>query len=243
VELGRWSPAPDDVAHLVALYDQEIRTFDDRLGEILDGLARRGLADSTLVVVTSDHGEEFLDHGSVFHGYTLYEEQLRVPLVLRDPRGPGGLRIEATTRHVDLLPTLLDLLGVEAPPGLQGTSLVPLLGGGDAPPSEPSVFAEASVHGTRVVKLRSLSRGGWKLIESDLPARSYQLYRVARDPHEQRELSAKRPRVLQEMQDELRHFSGELPVAEGVSAVLSEEERELLGSLGYLPQASPPESP
>jgi arylsulfatase A-like enzyme len=240
VELGRWSPAPADLAHLVALYDQEIRTFDDRLGEVLDELERRGLADSTLVVVTSDHGEEFLEHGSVFHGYTLYEEQLRVPLVLRDPRRRGGVRVETITRHVDLLPTLLDLLGVETPAGLQGASLVPLLEGAGAPHSEPAVFAEVSVHGTRIVKLRSLSRGGWKLVESDLPERGHQLYRVARDPREQRDLSAQRARVLEQMRDELRRFSRELPVAEGASLVLSEEEREQLRSLGYLP---PQESP
>ena len=107
-----------------ALYDGGVRSFDRRLGELLDFLDARGLDESTLVVLTSDHGEQLGEEGRPspygdgfynVHGHTLYEEMIRVPLIVRRPGSREGRRIHAVTASIDVLPTILELVGVEIP--------------------------------------------------------------------------------------------------------------------------------
>lgn len=231
---GSFVVEPRDVAQIKALYDQEIRFFGERFGELLDSLDARALLDDTIIVLTSDHGEELLDHGSALHGYTLYEEQLRVPLVVFDPRVRGSRRVETVTRHVDLLPTLLELMDVPASVPFQGRSLVPLLTGraerGEAPP----VFAQASLNAVKTVKSRSLMVDGWKFIENELPQVGDELYHMARDPGEYNNLAEDRPAMAAKMRQMLRSFVHSLPVARGGIVALTEEEKEQLRSLGYL---------
>ena len=106
------------------LYDGEIRQTDLALGRLLRELDRRGLTGGTLTVVTSDHGEEFQDHGRMGHGQSLYEEVVRVPLVFHAPGAvTAGLR-GGTASLMDILPTALEILGFEPPKGLDGSSLV-----------------------------------------------------------------------------------------------------------------------
>jgi arylsulfatase A-like enzyme len=230
---GKLAVEPADVERLRILYDQEIRYLDDRLAELLDGLAAAGHADDTILVFVSDHGEEFLEHGSALHGYTLYDEQLRVPLLIRDPRRPAGRRIEAATRQVDVLPTVLELLGIEHEGGLQGRSLVPLF---DAEPTAPPppLFAEASLRAVKTVKLRSLTWDGWKLIEHRLPRPGVELYHLADDPGEQRDLADAEPERARAMRDQLRAFADSLPEGQPGRVTLSAEEAERLRELGYL---------
>ncbi len=230
---GKLAVEAADVERLRTLYDQEIRHLDDRLAELLAGLEAAGHADDTVLVFVSDHGEEFLEHGSALHGYTLYDEQLRVPLLIRDPRRGAGRRIETPTRQVDVLPTLLELLGIDPAPGLQGRSLVPLFDAEpDAPP--PPLFAEASLRAVRTVKLRSLTWDGWKLIENRLPRPSVELYHLETDPGEQRDLSSAEPERARAMRDQLRAFAESLPEGQPGRVTLSAEEAERLRELGYL---------
>src|SRR4051812_46904672 len=119
----RASVSEADLAHLLALYDGEIRYADTEVGRVLDHLAARGLDRSTLVVITSDHGEEFLDHGSWEHQKTLYEEVVRVPLALRGP-GVGARREHAQVSLADVAPTILAFAGVTAPASMAGRSLL-----------------------------------------------------------------------------------------------------------------------
>jgi arylsulfatase A-like enzyme len=108
-------------------YAGEVRYTDSELGRVLAGLAALGELDRTLVVITSDHGEEFWEHGWKAHDESLYDEVLRVPLIMRAPGlVPAGLRIATQVSLVDLAPTVLELLGVPAPAAMQGRSLVPL---------------------------------------------------------------------------------------------------------------------
>src|SRR4030095_5313583 len=104
-----------------------------------EGRRERALPERLLVPFTSDHGEEFLEHGAMFHGQSVYGELTRVPLVLWGPgRVPAGAVVEETVESVDIMPTLLELAGLAPPPGVQGRSLVPLLAasrGGTAPTS------------------------------------------------------------------------------------------------------------
>src|SRR4030095_9960077 len=116
-----WSRAlplsADEIAHLRGRYRREVAAWDTALGALLDRLTNAGLLDRTVVVVTADHGEEFQEHGRLTHGSHLYEETVRVPLVLRGPGVAPGRR-EELAQGIDVFPTLARLLGVPPPPGL-----------------------------------------------------------------------------------------------------------------------------
>ncbi|HEV8581913.1 MAG TPA: sulfatase [Thermoanaerobaculia bacterium] len=128
-------------AHRIALYDGALRFIDEEIRRLYRRLEQAGLAKQTLVVITSDHGEEFWDHAlaerasghdprgiwGVGHGHSMYEELLRVPLILRGPGVAESRRLTCPVRHVDVMPTVLDLLGLAGGPGLRGRSLVPML--------------------------------------------------------------------------------------------------------------------
>ena len=100
--------------------------MDVEIGRLLQTLRRLGLDESTLMVFLSDHGEEFLEHGRMFHGQSVYGELTRVPLIVRWPAGLGGRVVDEVVQSIDVMPTLLALGGIE-PPGVQGQSLTPLL--------------------------------------------------------------------------------------------------------------------
>ena len=113
---------------LEGLYDGEIAFTDHQFGRLMKELKRLELYDSTLIIVLSDHGEEFYDHDLLGHGDTLYMEQLRIPLIVKIPgsRDKGG-RVNQLARQVDILPTVLDTLGLKGPLTAEGRSLLPLL--------------------------------------------------------------------------------------------------------------------
>jgi len=151
----------DERAELVRLYEAEVRYVDRQVGRLLGEFERLGLADDTIVVVLSDHGEEFWDHGGIEHGHTLYDELVRVPLVLRGPALPQGARVSGLVRLIDVAPTLLDLLGLPALQGVQGTSLLSRLRGERAEPlvavSESLLFADDAT-GVRTDELKYIRR-------------------------------------------------------------------------------------
>jgi arylsulfatase A-like enzyme len=178
-----------DLRHLVDLYDEEIAHFDARLGELLAGLTAAGHAESTIVVVTSDHGEELLDHGHLGHCRALaWDTVLRVPLVVRWPGGPRGVTRRAPVSTLDLFPTLLDLAGLPVPPGLSGRSLRPTL------ETDRAVRRHrfAAQGPTRVV-----ADGRFKLVH-DLATGASALYDLAADPAERRDVAALHPALVAE---------------------------------------------
>lgn len=119
--------APEDLEQVLALYDGEIRYTDHHLGRVINALRLFGLLEQTLVVVTADHGEEFMEHGSLEgHAWTMYEEVIRVPLIMRFPDGLGGGRVvEHQVRNIDIMPTILDWLQLGGSPAVEGASLLP----------------------------------------------------------------------------------------------------------------------
>jgi arylsulfatase A-like enzyme len=132
---GTRPPTSRDLQRIVALYDGEIHYTDHNVGRLLDTLQRAGRLDDTLVVLTSDHGEEFREHGMFGHGNTLYEESIHVPLLVRFPaRVAAGRAVDEPASLVDLAPTILDLCDLPVPNGTWGRSLVPLLAGDDLEP-------------------------------------------------------------------------------------------------------------
>jgi len=120
--------------HIVNLYDGEIAYVDSLFGELVATLKDLGVYDSSLVILLSDHGEEFWDHGSMLHGKTLYEEQLRVPFLVKFPENQfAGSTWGGIVEMVDVAPTLLDILDVPAPPEFQGISVAPYVETGERP--------------------------------------------------------------------------------------------------------------
>lgn len=119
-----------DLEHILALYDGEIRYVDDHIAILLEKLRKLGLDDDTIVLIVSDHGDEFFEHGNKGHHRTLYDEVLRIPMIVRLPdRAYAGTAVEEQVTLVDLMPTILDVAGVQAPSGMQGLSLTPLMAG------------------------------------------------------------------------------------------------------------------
>jgi arylsulfatase len=134
-----------DLAHIVALYDGSIAYTDEHVGKILQLLQDLRLSEKTLVIVLSDHGEAFLEHGRLLHGNTLYEEEVHVPMIMRLPGViPAGKRVAGNVSHVDLMPTALGLLQVAAPPKIQGIDLSPMILG-DKPLPERLIYSELSL--------------------------------------------------------------------------------------------------
>ncbi|HSL16737.1 MAG TPA: sulfatase [Methylomirabilota bacterium] len=144
-----------DLAHMTALYDAEIRAFDDELRRLVGELEGRDGAGRTVIVVTADHGEELMDHGGLGHGKTVELELLRIPLVLSG--GPfaeqAGTRVKPLVRNLDLAPTIVGLAGLPIPADFEGLSLLPLVEGDASVPPAVS-FAW-------VAQLRSLTSAEW----------------------------------------------------------------------------------
>jgi arylsulfatase A-like enzyme len=173
---GRLTPADRD--YQLDLYDTEVSNVDRHLGRVLDTLAETGREQDTLVVVTADHGEAFLEHRSMGHADQLYPELLHVPWVMTWPgRAPG--RVAEPVHQVDVMPTILDIVGVPSAAALHGVSR--------ARPGEPATgFAEASQPDPR--RQMKLMRGRYSYI-ADLGDESRdELYDVGRDPGETRNL-------------------------------------------------------
>jgi arylsulfatase A-like enzyme len=176
-----------------ALYDREIRYLDDQLRVFFDWLEAMDLTDDTLVIVTSDHGEEFLEHGEIGHGPHLNSEVTHVPLMLAGPGIPRGRRLREPLGHVDLMPTLLELAGVAVPPGAMGRSFAHRLrddAGDDGEQPRP-LFAEAwwVRSARRLGPPLAIRTGHRKLIRTPTPSGAvYEYYDLAADPHERHDL-------------------------------------------------------
>jgi len=179
---------PADVEHVKALYDGEIASTDAHIEGTLRALAEEGLLQSAVIVLSADHGEEFLEHGSWNHGGTLFREVLHVPLAVRVPGVPPR-RIGAPVSLVDLAPTVLDALGVVPPHSFMGQSLLPVLRG--QPPRPGPIFAETELTAghDRVVAVREGSRA-YVLHQGGAAAakEAAALYDVRADPGETRDL-------------------------------------------------------
>lgn len=190
----------DDLGHYLAQYDGETRYTDGRIDEFLAELARRDLLTRSVIVLTADHGEAFLDHGQWNHDVTLYEEELHVPLVIVRPGAPAGV-VTQLVSTVDLYPTLLTLAGVAAPAS-DGASLLPLLDAGDGARHRPHAFAESMIKRWWGGMQRSVRRDDTKVIVSEWdfwPWRRAELYDLAADPRELHDLSWREPGQTREL--------------------------------------------
>lgn len=233
-----------DIAHLVDLYDAGIRQMDAEFGRFLAYLRKQGLLDDALLIVTSDHGEGFYEHERLDHFLSTHQEVLRVPLIMRGPRVPAGLRIQAPVSLVDLVPTVLELADMPAPPGLEGLSLVPLFEAADeAPYRERPLHGEAPGGLTYETILpgafpiiRSIRRDNWKLVHNS-KTDAYSLYDLSVDPLEAHDLAQTKPAIAARLEQEMKlRYEGFDPAnLPNATVELSEEEIEELRALGYVP--------
>jgi arylsulfatase A-like enzyme len=189
-----------DVRHLEELYDSGIRQLDAELGRFLDFLREQNLMDETLLVITSDHGEEFMEHGGLTHARTQYQEMLRVPLLIRGPGIPANVRIPEPVALVDIVPTILDLARVGSDADVDGLALAPLWLDGDSERfSERVLYGEApdfmSFFGrpgmVEPVAYHSVRRGRYKL-HYESHEQTVELYDLSVDPLERVDVASRR---------------------------------------------------
>jgi choline-sulfatase len=181
-------PSLEDARRAIRAYYAMVTGLDRRIGQIRDALQSTGLWENTIVIYASDHGESLGRHGLWFKS-SFYEESVRVPLILRIPGGPAGMRTAEPVSLLDLFPTLCDIAGVEPPGFLDGCSLLPLLNR-EPLSHERSVFAEYADYGIHT-PLRMVRRGQYKLIY----AAGYAplLFDLQADPHETIDLAGSSP--------------------------------------------------
>jgi arylsulfatase A-like enzyme len=219
--------SPRDLAHIVAAYDAGIRAMDEAFGAYMAYLRRSGRYDAALVVVTSDHGEELGDHGQVgWHANTLYDELLRVPLLIKLPYGVhAGETVASQVRNIDVAPTLLAAMGWPRPAQFHGADLTPYL-------QDRALDPRVAVSQIDSKPDTAIRTAAWKLYDG-------RLYDLAGDPGESRDVAAQHPEVAAKLARELRAEMASGPAAAapppGGDVQLSREERARLRALGYLP--------
>ncbi|WP_144922934.1 sulfatase [Halorubrum salsamenti] len=194
-----WEVGERTLRELRTLYQATVRQVDASVGRLLDNLEAAGIADETAIVVAGDHGEEFQEHGHLAHYPKLYDELIRVPLIVNVPGEDGGRRVSEHVGLDAIPPTVADLLGVESPPEWRGESLASTVRDGESPDHDPVV--SVTVRGEEVTEQpipRSLSDGDllvsvrdaeWTYIENADTGET-ELYHRSSDPTQQEDLSA-----------------------------------------------------
>ena len=224
---GEPSPGltPGDLQYLKDLYDEEIAYFDSQLAELLGSLRAAGLLDDSLMILTADHGEEFLEHGDIKHCRNLFDTSAHVPLLVRIP-GVAGKTVSRPVQNLDLVPTVLDYLGAGSKQNrFDGRSLRGEIEGKTADELQYGLMGE----------LRSVSDGRFKLIQ-DLGGKSPALFDLKADPGETRNVLAAERRTYAHLRDALTAW---LARTEGAgtadeSARRAREAEQKLRSLGYI---------
>lgn len=210
-----------DAGHLRHLYQAEVRSLDRAFGRLMEALQQRGLYDRALIIVTADHGEEFGEHGlQGWHSTTLYDELLKVPLLVKFPdSAAAGLRVGGQVRGIDVLPTLADVLDVPLRPQFEGRSLLTAIRRGHA-------------RGRRLISSlvdRSfcLRTQRWKLYDD-------RLYDLTADPLETTDVASLHPDVTANMQRALREYLDRLEQGEATTRTIDAETQAQLEQLGYV---------
>lgn len=218
----------------VGLYDGEIASMDNQIGRALTWLNENGLDEKTIVVLIGDHGEGLGSHGEGTHGYFIYDYAAHVPLIVATPLpNLKGVRVSSQVRGVDVFPTILGLLGLEAPAAVQGRSALPLMGHPKSGKEDPA-YGESMAPNIQFgwSPLRFLRTTRYKYID----APRAELYDIARDADEQINLIGDRPEIARRMKAELERLTAETsrgaPAPQ--AANLDRETVERLAALGYV---------
>lgn len=244
-ELAQAGVDPEEFVDIeLDAYDGSILGMDVEIGRVLERLRELGIDDRTLIAFVSDHGTEFLDHDAHFHGHTVYGELNRVPMFLHGPGVPAGVVVEDTVQTIDLMPTVLEIAGVRAPEGVQGTSLMPLIRGETSDWAKPAITEKAIMDTDlpgRSFASTSIIHDGWKLIHND-PAPddlgAYELYDHRDDPRNMTDVAADNPEVVERLAAILDQWRAEVLAVrldhDAATEGLDDEALERLRSLGYV---------
>ncbi len=222
------SHPPDERCTRHCRYRSEIAYLDAWLERIFSA---QGYADNCLVVVVTDHGEEFHDHGDILHRNSVHQELARCGLMIRVP-GQGGRRTRIPAHHTDVVPTILDALDLPRPQGLDGISLLEALQDSDG--GQTNIRPLLTVRASGKGELRALTAGTWRLI-ADSSGSPSRLYDLEADPTEQHDLAAQEPERLRSLEEELANLRESLiPLDfEHVSVDMTQAMNEKLQALGY----------
>lgn len=230
VHRARLAPDHPDVLRLAGLYDDHVAYLDALVGDVLAAAGRR--AEPPLVVVSSDHGEAFLEHGSQGHNASVHVEMVHVPLLLWAPDLlPEGLVVDEPVSLLDVAPTLVELCGLAPLGRTDGRSLAPLLEGRAG--AERALFLSSRHAGTFEELELGLRRGRWKLVLSGASGRAA-LYDVARDPGERRDLAGEHRDLAAELERELRAWHAAAGAGRTPRSAPDEATLRAAAELGYL---------
>ncbi len=224
---GAWKLPPQDIARITAMYDAEIRFSDTVLKELFTTLSERRLLDNAVVIITADHGEEFGEHGGLLHGGNLYEELIKVPMIIWQSGTTIGHIEDRPVSTIDITPTILGAAGLKIPETMRGRDLLTI----ETWPAEeePAAFVQygRARYGIRTTR--------WKLIENQDPLKR-ELYDLINDPGEKTNLVDKEAEIAQRLLTRLSVWRNSLPVNVGQRSevVMTGEEQKNLKALGYL---------
>lgn len=185
--------------YIKALYKAEVESVDERVGCIIQALKHRKLLEKTFIVLTADHGEMFGEHGRLGHGHDYYEELIHIPLIIMGPGIPQGKREKTAVSHLDLIPTLKDLLGVKYADNIQGKSYSALFYGGSIR-DRVLYFDRISNTVTKKVDSDALLMNGYKLIVNKKNNQYvFELFNLSDDPGEIKDISDENLEIVQKM--------------------------------------------
>jgi len=229
INKGEIKLTDEDKQHINNTYDAEIRSMDESFGLLIDYLKKKKLYDNTLIIFTSDHGEEFGEHGTwAMHSHTLFNDQLHVPLLIKLPGSKFASRkVDHLVRGIDILPTVMDLLDEEMSKDFEGTSLVPLMKG--IPPKKlVFTISQRDMQKTYDSAYWSVTTRKWKLYDS-------KLYDLLNDPGELKDIAGSHEDLKTNLQKYalkyIKRKNEKFPVKK---VILDDDLREKLKSLGYL---------
>ena len=217
---------------IVALYDGQLKQLDDYMGQLTEKMKKWGILDNTVIIITSDHGEELFEHGFIGHASTslnakLYDEVIHIPLIIRWPKKVKHRVVDALVQQIEVMPTILDILGLPIPEGLHGYSLSTLMRGKSVDNlkftpgrfEQGVVFCETILGGYQStkemeeIKLRCVRTKEWKLIYTNTPTSNmssgglgdgkYELYNLSNDPKEEKNIFENHPKIAKELKKKL----------------------------------------
>jgi choline-sulfatase len=223
-------------------YAGEIAYTDAQVGRILEFLGEQNLRDRTLVIVVGDHGEGLNDHGESTHGIFIYDDTMRVPLIVAGPGVPEGKVVRHQARGIDLLPTVTEFLKLAPHPAAQGVSLWPLLERGQPQPGQGTNFAYIETLYPKTYmnwsELRGMRTDRWKFILAPTP----ELYDLEKDPGETENVIARHPAEADQLQKKIWEVIGPAAKDQKLAyAPVNRETRQELESLGYVSAGTPRE--
>jgi arylsulfatase A-like enzyme len=224
----------DDLNHIIASYDGEVKWVDEKIGLLLNAIDTLGYTNNTTVIILADHGEEFMEHNGVAHGHTLYEELIRVPLIMKGPTIPVNTRPEGLVQSIDIAPTVLDILDLQPHNTWEGKSLVPLIYKSED--IHDYVYSEHKGYDAKDF-LRVIQSKKWKLIKNYATHQNL-LFDLENDPAERTNVENKHPKIVATLESQLSKWLNNEEAKSNASQFIrtikiDAATKEKLQSLGY----------